>query len=127
MAKKGNSQRFSNNRRQQDDVVYAEGRLKIEQRDEYKVWLKANPVEVDEVLANLLDDAYRVTIKNDYHNRCVMVTLTQQDEKHHNAGLVITTRGDEIHDTVTMAAYKVFVAYSGQRLPETPDPDSILG
>lgn len=99
------------------DVSFADVKLNVSERDVYLQWLKSSDANCIDSLESLVSDSYRVSLKCDYNNNCYVASLTQQDTKHINFGLVIMSRGDTVDNAILLSAYKVFVLFEGQRLP----------
>jgi hypothetical protein len=80
--------------------------------------------DFEDWLSACLDDSFRVTFKVDYNNDAVTCTFTQQDNKHRNSGLIITSRSDNFVEAFWLNCYKVFVLFDGQRLPTRDETQS---
>lgn len=106
------------------DVSYADVKLIAGEKEAFLHWAKTGDVNCIDCLEALIADSYRVTVKVDYNNNSTNVSLTQQDNKHRNSGLVIISRSDNVDEALLLSFYKVFVLYEGQRLPTRDDNDT---
>lgn len=108
MAKK----RFTEN-----EPLFAAADLRAQDAKAFQVWFEKNAADWEEYFSALLNDSYRVTIKYDYNNMCVSAAVTNQDEKHKNAGIILMSRGTHAAEVVMMSAYKIYVMYPDEPLP----------
>jgi hypothetical protein len=106
------------------DASFADVKLNASEKDVYLQWVKTTDANCIDTLESLIADSYRVSVKYDYNNNCTVVSLTQQDTKHHNSGLVIMSRGSSVDDALLLSGYKVFVLFEGQRLPTASENDN---
>ena len=121
MTKKRETQTNNFRSSSNNDALYAEVNLTEADRSAFENWLAGVSIEPAEALELLADEGYRITFKIDFNNSCAMCTLTQQDNKHHNAGLIITSRSDDLLEAFWLNAYKVLELYQHQRLPTKSD------
>lgn len=124
MAAKNNRNKQQNNSQWGQDASFADVKLNASEKDAYLAWVKKSDANSLDALERLVMDSYRVSTKYDYNNMCVVVSLTQQDNKHVNSGLVIMSRAADVDDALLLSAYKVFVLFEGQRLPTKSEDDS---
>jgi len=96
---------------------YAAVTLQDSDVDAFSNWMTGVTKDFSSGLLEVLEDSYRVTMKVDYNSNCHMCTFTQQDEKHHNHGLIIVSRSDEPEEAFWLNVYKIYVLFDGQRLP----------
>lgn len=106
---------------------FADVRIYGETKDAFLTWLTKGAPDTAEALTFLADDSYRVSLKWDYNNNCYAVSLTQQDSKHHNNGLVIISRAGTADEAIAMSLYKVAEMYPGERLPTQGENDLSWG
>jgi hypothetical protein len=99
------------------DATYADVSLSASDRDAFLNWMGGVLDDLEVWLTNIIADSYRVSLKIDYNNSCAMCTLTQQDSKHINHGLIISSRADDWVEAFWLCAYKIAVLFEGQRLP----------
>jgi len=83
----------------------------------FSSWMIDAAPDFSEALIMCLQEGYRLSLKFDYDNSCYIASLTQQDRKHHNHDLVITSRSDDPEEAFFLSFYKVAVLYPGERLP----------
>jgi hypothetical protein len=100
-----------------DNAVFADVSLTTDDKAAFSSWIDDALPDIDIWIAALTDDSYRVSLKFDYNNNCYSAALTQQDDKHNNAGLIIMSRANTAVEALMMSAYKVFVLFEGERLP----------
>lgn len=100
-----------------EDASYADVKLTASEKDVFLQWQEKTDANCIDSLEALIADSYRVGCKYDYNNNCVCVTLTQQDNKHRNSGLIIMSRAATVDSAIILSGYKVFVLFEGQRLP----------
>ena len=124
MARSGNGKPNNNKSSFGSDVSYADVKLVAGEKEAFFHWLKSSEANCVDCLEALIADSYRVTVKIDYNNNSTNVSLTQQDTKHRNSGLVIISRSDNVDEALLLSFYKVFVLYEGQRLPTRDDNDT---
>jgi hypothetical protein len=103
---------------------FADVKLNANDRQAFDEWYKDHFPDAMEAIGILCRASYRVTFKDDLDKDCVVVTLTQQDAKHHNANLVIMSRSDNEDEALAIAFYKVFVLFDGVRLPTSQQADT---
>lgn len=123
----GRRKRSNTTRRGQSgwgDALYSTARVSSQDRARFDAWLQEAPVDAAELLEILGKDSYRVTTKRDYNSSCWQVTLTQQDEKHRNAGIICISRSDDIWEALALSAYKVFAMYPDTSLPTAEEEES---
>jgi hypothetical protein len=101
----------------QGDSEYATVVISKDDEKPFQDWLLAQKDDFSSAIQRVSDDLYRVSLKADVNNDCFMCTFTQQDEKHHNSGLIISSRSDEIEESFWLNVYKVYVMHEGERLP----------
>jgi hypothetical protein len=106
------------------DTEFAFSQLSAEQKSQYIAWVSSGEIALDAQMQSLVDDSYRVTLKYDYNGEAYMCSLTQQDSKHHNSGLVITSRGRGWAEALSLSYFKTFVLFEGKRLPTQEDDKS---
>jgi hypothetical protein len=112
-----NNQRSKSGSGYGDNATFADVSLSQSDKDAFSKWMSDALPDIEIWLAALTDDSYRLSLKFDYHNNCYSAALTQQDNKHHNSGLVIMSRASTAVEAVLMSAYKVFVLFDGEALP----------
>lgn len=110
-----------------NDAKFAEVRLNKADSDAFSAWLTNAAPSGIECLGWMCDDSYRVSVKYDYHNNCYVCSLTQQDPKHRNNGLVIVSRADSAETAIQMSLYKIEVMFQGQRLPDSSENGNSWG
>lgn len=106
------------------DASFADVKLTASEKDVFLQWREKTDANCIDSLEALIADSYRVGCKYDYQNNCFVVTLTQQDTKHRNSGLIIMSRADSIDNAILLSGYKVFVLFEGQRLPTDKRDDN---
>jgi hypothetical protein len=106
------------------DVTFADAKLNAQEKDVFLSWLKTTDVNCIDCLEALIADSYRVSIKVDYNNDCTTVSLSQQDNKHRNSGLIIVSRAGSVDEAIILSYYKVFVLFAHQRLPTAGENES---
>jgi hypothetical protein len=120
-----NKQAKTNNRPEYgNDASFADVKLTASEKDVFLQWREKTDANCIDSLEALIADSYRVGCKYDYQNSCYVVTLTQQDTKHRNSGLIIMSRADSIDNALLLSSYKVFVLFEGQRLPTDKRDDN---
>jgi hypothetical protein len=121
MASQKSQNNKPNNRSQEFSALYADVTLTAADKVAFLSWMSSVSGDFGLGLQSMLDQSYRVTFKTDYHNSCEQVTFTQQDEKHHNQGLIIISRSDSAEEAFWITVYKTEVLFEGQRLPTRED------
>lgn len=101
----------------QGDSEFATAALSRDDETVFRKWLETVSEDFSSALQRCADDLYRVSFKADINNNCFMVTFTQQDEKHHNAGLIVSSRSDDVEEAFWLTVYKIYVMFADQRLP----------
>ena len=96
---------------------FAQVTLTNADKAKFDAWLKSDAPDELEAWKWLMDDSYRVSGKFDYNSNCYMVTLTQQDNKHRNFGVVVTSRSTDPAEAILLSLFKVEVMFAGERLP----------
>lgn len=117
MATNKSSNKRQNNSQWGQDASFADVKLNASEKDAFLLWLKNSDVNCIDCLEALIADSYRVSVKVDYNNDCTSVSLSQQDNKHRNSGLIIISRAGNVDEAIILSFYKVFVLFEGQRLP----------
>jgi len=117
MAKKNSGGDTSSRQWGTTDANYADVTLTDADKDAFSNWMAGVSVEFSEALSLLTDEGYRITLKVDFNNSCAQCTLTQQDNKHHNSGLIVVSRAETVEEAFWLNAYKVMELYEHQRLP----------
>lgn len=115
---------FKTNYGENASGLFADVKLNANDRQAFDEWYKHSFPETAEAIGILCGESYRVTFKDDIDRDCVVVTLTQQDSKHHNANLVIMSRSDSYDEALAIALYKVHVLFEGVRLPTSQQADT---
>jgi hypothetical protein len=124
MAKSNDNGKWTKKAEYGQDASFADVKLNASEKDVFLSWVKSTDANCIDSLEALIADSYRVSVKYDYQNSCVTVTLTQQDTKHRNSGLVIMSRSDNVDAAILLSGYKVFVLFEGQRLPTRSEDNS---
>lgn len=121
MTKKKSAQASRNQSNFGGNASYADVSLQQADKDAFSNWMAGVQDDFPAVFLSLIDDSYRVTSKFDYNNSCYACTLTQQDDKHVNANLIIISRSDDPIEAFWLNVYKVYVLFDGERLPTRDD------
>lgn len=100
-----------------NDAKYAQCDLTEADKPAFTSWLKGVTQDFSTLLTVVMDDGYRVGLKTDFNNSCYMATFTQQDPKHRNSGIILTSRSNDIEEAFFLCMYKCYVLYEDQRLP----------
>ncbi len=116
MATKGDKKQWSK-AEYNTDAKFAQCDLTEADKPAFTNWLKGVEQDFVTLLGVVANDGYRVGVKTDFNNSCYMVTFTQQDVKHVNNGIILTSRSDDIDEAFFLCMYKAYVLYEGQRLP----------
>jgi hypothetical protein len=96
---------------------FADVTLTQSDKDAFLKWMTGAAADFSEALTMCLQEGYRLSLKFDYDNSCYIASLTQQDRKHHNHNLVITSRSDDAEEAFFLSFYKVAILFPGERLP----------
>lgn len=99
------------------DAKFAQCDLTEADKPAFMNWLKGVGQDFTTLLGVVCNDGYRVGVKTDFNNSCYMVTFTQQDQKHRNSGIILTSRSNDIEEAFFLCMYKCYVMYEDQRLP----------
>ncbi len=60
-------------------------------------------------LSELVELGFKVSVKWDDYNDCMMISAVCDDKRYDNAGLAVSARGDDLIDCVSILVFKVFV------------------
>jgi hypothetical protein len=122
--KTGSHQNQKNGSAYGDSAVFADVSLTADDKIVFSKWMTDALPDSEVWLSALIDSSYRLSLKFDYNNNCYSASLTQQDNKHHNSGLIIMSRADTAIEALLMSAYKVFVLFDNERLPTRDENNS---
>jgi hypothetical protein len=100
-----------------NDAKFAQCDLMAADKPAFTNWLAGVKQDFPTLLGVVCNDGYRVGVKTDFNNNCYLVSFTQQDTKHLNNGIILTSRSDDIEEAFFLCMYKAYVMYEGQRLP----------
>jgi hypothetical protein len=106
-----------NNRGLFGDDRFSDLRITAPEKDDFLAWAEDYPEGLVGLLFSLADDSYRLSVKRDYNSRGFQCSLTQQDDKHRNSGIICVSRSDDIVEAIFMCGYKVFRMYPDEPLP----------
>mgnify|MGYP005619574991 CR=1 FL=1 len=87
-------------------VEFIEFRLESSDEKAFTAWYKANSERMDELVADLLADNYKLGLSPDFENQCIIISLTCKAEKHPNSGKCFTSRSDTWEDALWLTLYK---------------------
>lgn len=90
--------------------------LTDDDKSQFKTWAETNAQRLGELLDNLTDAGYRITIKRDTYHDCFSAWLQTDDEKSGNYGFILSGRSR----SATMALFGV--CFRHYRLFETDWP-----
>jgi hypothetical protein len=99
------------------DASFSDLRITAQIKDDFLAWSEDYPEGLIGLLLSLADDSYRLSVKRDYNGRGFQCSLTQQDDKHRNSGIICVSRSGDIVEAIFMCGYKVFRMYPDDPLP----------
>lgn len=85
------------------------------ERKQYKTWLgKQNEQSLFQLVANLLESGYAVSIKHDDYNDCEASYITTSQAGNPNRALILSGRGRTVITALANALFKHFVLFDAQ-------------
>jgi len=102
------------------DVFFVNYDLRVEEKKILKKIMDDEPEKVFEWIEQCVADGYSITLKPDEYNDCVGCYVRHLDEKHINAGLILTGRGKTAFSAVAGALYRHGVLFE-QEWPKHRD------
>jgi hypothetical protein len=100
-----------------NDVSFADVTLLKADEDAYLKWISGVSQDLHTLMSRVVEDGWKVSVRGDVENECIVVSWTNIEPKHVNANICVTSRSDDWGEAMFLNAYKVFVIWEGQRLP----------
>lgn len=100
--------------------------LTKEEKLQYDTWVAEQSLELlFSFLERLVDSHYKLSAKNDSYGGGVQISLTCDDEKNLDAGLVMTSRAPDLYNGLMLAMFKHLVLFGGEWNEYAPDGDGV--
>jgi len=98
-------------------AVFAAVTLGQNQKEDFTTWADAIYPDVHILLAELCRQGYRLSVKYDMNNACMMSSITQQDDSHVHGNTIVTSRSDDPMEAILLSVYKVVEMFPDVPLP----------
>lgn len=109
------------------DVKFAVVKLNSEDKDVFLKWLKSNATDFSTGVLRVLQDGWKVSMKEDAPNQCYVVTLTQGNERNINHNVAVSSRSDDMEEAFWISVYKIYVIWQDQPIPTQVNQDQSWG
>ena len=99
------------------DSKFSSLNLTSNDKESFDTWLVEKAPSLEDGLAIVLDESYRVSLKFDYNNNAHQCSITQQDNKHKNSGIILVSRAGSAEEAFFICLYKIYVLCPDDALP----------
>ena len=108
----------------QSSMEFVELKLPLDQKSAYTAWLKSNSDKFWQLLTELGESGYKVTLSPDTDNACYIVSLIGTKNSRSNANRCMSSRSDDPFEAYMLAFYKHFVICDGSDWGKTSNDRS---
>lgn len=102
-----------------NNLEFVTFKLQREEADLFEAWWDKEQQRVPDILQELINGGYKVSITPDFDNACTIVTLIGKDCITENKKRAYSSRADGWLEAFGLMAYKHFVLSSAQAWPES--------
>lgn len=104
--------------------TFANIRLTPEQRSGFTAWSNSPEVNVIDLMGLILQDGYKMSVREDTENSCWLCTLTGTDFSPHNKKVSMTSRHNSLEEALLLSFYKhLIVSEQGAWATTAPGED----
>jgi hypothetical protein len=111
---------------EEDNMKFVDRQLTTEEMEQAGEWMESDSTEFLDLVNDLLENGYRVTMSRDFKNQCYVVTLMGKTNDNINKDMALATRHGSVAAALHLALYKHIVLYGGGEW-SGGGPESLFG
>jgi hypothetical protein len=82
-----------------------------------KQWLASNSKDLDTFFVDLVRDGWKTSLRWDNENDCFIASCTNVDDDSKNHNTCVTSRSDNMYESILINYYKIYIMFDGKKLP----------
>lgn len=96
---------------------FAQLSLDVSREAELTAWVTGEGIQVWDLLTNLLNDGYKVSLVWVYKQSSFCVSIMGTDDSKHNQDAILTSWSDDLEDALLIGGFKHYVICDGGKWP----------